>query len=607
MKTRTKKPGHSLLQNMAYAFGKHWRVNKPTVICCALAVIAQVAQPFIGLMMPKLVIDQIQARAEVMSFISTVGTAALLLMVVSAVRSYTDDIVNHSVGTLAIYDEINQFVKKEMVMDYELLEDPEVKKVFDKANRGLQSNHTLPNNIPRLAVNALVNLCGLILYGGVITAIHPLIIVLLAASAGINWLFLSNARKYYDAHREDESDKRGKLWYMQNALLRPEGAKDIRMYGMQGWLHETIGRFMKDAMEVSRRIAWRNTRTALVDALLILIRDGAAYAYLIYLLLAGQISLGNFVLVFAAIGGFAGWISGLILQTSDLLKASSEMNDVRAYYAIEDRFNTGKGAPVALNRAPSVRLTGVSYTYPDSETPTLEGLDVSIAAGERIAIVGANGAGKTTLIKLICGLYRPKAGKIEIDGTDSAAFNRDQYYTMFSAVFQDIHILAESIAQNVSQAPIEHTDMPRVIQCLKQAGLYDKVQSLPQKEHTMMAKTIHEDAAELSGGEMQKLALARALYKDAPVIILDEPTAALDPIAENQVYAQYAGLTEGKTSIYISHRLASTRFCDRILFIDQHRIIEQGSHEELMALGGKYAEMFNIQAHYYRDAEVALP
>jgi len=603
-KSQDKDKGYSLLANISYAFRKHWRLNKPTVICCVLAVVVQVAQPFIGLLMPKLVIDQVEAKADVASFLAVVGFAALLLMVVSAIRSYTDVIVNQSVGALAIYDELHLFTQKEMVMDYELLEDPEVKKVFDKGSRVLQSNHTLPNNIPRSVVNVLVNLFGLILYGGVITTIHPLIIILLAASAGINWLFLSAARRYYDKNREEESDKRGKIWHTANALLRPEGAKDIRMYGMNGWLRATMERFTDDTMKVSYRIGWRNTRAALVDAFLILLRDGAAYAYLVHLLLADRITIGNFVLVFAAVSGFAGWISGLLLQTSDLLKASSEMNDIRAYYSIKDRFNTGKGEPISLDHAPSIRLTGIGYTYPNAEKPALEGIDVDIASGERIAIVGANGAGKTTIIKLICGLYKPKAGMIEIDGTDSAAFNRDEYFTMFSTVFQDIHILAESIAQNVSQAPLERTDMRRVNECLKKAGLYDKVQGLPDKELTMMAKDIHEDATELSGGEMQKLALARALYKDAPVIVLDEPTAALDPIAENEVYNQYAALTEGKTSIYISHRLASTRFCDRILFIDDHRIAEQGSHDELMALNGKYAEMFNIQAHYYREDDV---
>ncbi|MCL2709216.1 MAG: ABC transporter ATP-binding protein/permease, partial [Defluviitaleaceae bacterium] len=546
------------------------------------------------------------AKSGAAEFIVSVGAAVLLLTLVSAADGYTSVIVNQSVGTLAIYDELHQFMRKEMDMDFELLDDPEVKKIFDKANRGLQSNHTLPNNIPRSVVNVLVNFFGLVLYGGIIALIHPAIVALLAVSAGINWMFLRAARRYRESRREEESEKTAKIWYLIEALLRPDGAKDVRVFDMAAWLLPKLESFIGEAKSVVASANWRDTRSSVADAALTLIRDGAAYAFLIYMLLSDRITLGNFVLVFAAIGGFAGWLSGLIVQTSDLLKASSEMNDIRAYYDIKDRLNTGAGVPVPLCGAPEIKLVGVGYSYPECEEAALANVDLTIAPGEKIAIVGANGAGKTTIIKLICGLCIPKTGNIEINGTDSLSFNRDEYYGLFSAVFQDIHILAESVAANISQAPEASTDYARVDDCLRKAGLYEKVQSLPQKERTMMARTIHEGAVELSGGELQKLALARALYKDAPAMILDEPTAALDPIAESEVYARYAELTRGKTSIYISHRLASTRFCDRVLFIDGGRIAEQGSHDELMALGGKYSEMFRIQAHYYREGEIAF-
>ena len=231
----------------------------------------------------------------------------------------------------------------------------------------------------------------------------------------------------------------------------------------------------------------------------------------------------------------------------------------------------------------------------------MKGITLHIKPGERIALVGSNGAGKTTLVKLLCGLYKPTSGTILLAGEDAGTYNRDDYFSLFSTVFQDIHLLTADIAGNISQLPPEEMDNGRVEQCLKMAGFYDKVQGLAKKEKTMLVRMVNDDAVELSGGEKQKLAMARALYKDAPVIILDEPTAALDPIAENEVYQKYAELIRGKTSLYISHRLASTRFCDRILFIDNHTIVESGTHDELMALNGKYAAMFEIQAHYYKE------
>jgi ABC-type multidrug transport system fused ATPase/permease subunit len=307
-------------------------------------------------------------------------------------------------------------------------------------------------------------------------------------------------------------------------------------------------------------------------------------------------------MIFAAIGALAGWISGLVLRTSELLRASSEMGDFRTMLDLPDVSNTGPGAPLPpTDQAPEIRLENVGYTYSAADSPVLENINLTIKPGERIAIVGINGAGKTTLVKLIAGLFRPKAGRILLAGRDIAEYNRDEYFSLITAVFQDIHLLAASIAENISQQQPEDTNREKVGECLRLAGLDDKVNSLPDGMDTLLVRQVYDTAIEFSGGEQQKLVLARALYKASPLIILDEPTAALDPIAENEIYQQYAKLSQGKTSIYISHRLASTRFCDRILFLDNHGIAEEGSHEELMKRGGKYAEMFSIQASYYQD------
>jgi len=277
------------------------------------------------------------------------------------------------------------------------------------------------------------------------------------------------------------------------------------------------------------------------------------------------------------------------------------MGDIRADHDYPDRMNTGQGVPLPTGDElpPAIEFRGLGYTYPNAEKAALKGINATVQAGERIAIVGVNGAGKTTLIKLLCGLYTPTEGEVLLDGKPVGAYNRDEYYTLFSAVFQDIHLMSSSILENISQQPLESTDREKVRECLKLSGLISRTETLPEKEDTLLVRAVHHDATELSGGEKQKLAMARALYKDAPVLILDEPTAALDPIAENEVYQKYAELTEGKTSVYISHRLASTRFCDRILLLDGSVIAEQGTHDELMALGGIYANMFSIQASYY--------
>ena len=217
-------------------------------------------------------------------------------------------------------------------------------------------------------------------------------------------------------------------------------------------------------------------------------------------------------------------------------------------------------------------------------------------------MVGLNGAGKTTLIKLVCGFLNPTTGRVLLDGKDIRDYNRADYYTMFSAVFQEFLLLPGTIAENIAQTD-ENIDMSRVKLCAQKAGIAEKIAALSDGYDTHLNRQVYEDAIMLSGGETQALMLARALYKDAPFIVLDEPTAALDPIAESRMYEKYNELTRGKSSIYISHRLASTRFCDRIIMLGNAGIIEEGTHEELLKQGGEYSKLYEIQSRYYREGE----
>ena len=596
---------YSLGSNILYSLKMQWHNRRSTLVICGLAVVAGIMQPFFGMLLPKLVLDELTNGATANHFITVIGSAAGVLLLLRFLKGYCDEISEHATGTYASFNSAVGMIETYMIRDFELLEHPDMKLLEDKALQATQSNHTPAHNIPRTLVRLLINVGGFILYGSVISVIHPVILLLLLASALINWLFLSAARKYEENTREERSKLHRKLMYMYSAAKDPAGSKDIRLYSVAGWVSSLFENLAGDYEKSQKKVAARHRRAQLADGVLILIRDGGAYAFLLYLLLQNRVSLGDFVFVFAAIGAFAGWVSGIILQVSELFRASLDMSHIRTFRDVPDVSNTGEGIPLPKGDKlpPSISLVDVSYTYPKASSPTLAGITLHIKPGERIALVGSNGAGKTTLVKLLCGLYRPTSGTILLAGEDAAKYNRDDYFSLFSTVFQDIHLLTADIAGNISQLPPEETDSGRVEQCLKMAGFYDKVQNLSKKEKTMLVRKVNDEAIELSGGEKQKLAMARALYKDAPVIILDEPTAALDPIAENEDYQKYAELTKGKTSLYISHRLASTRFCDRILFIDNHTIVEMGTHDELMALNGKYAAMFEIQAHYYKEEE----
>ena len=227
-------------------------------------------------------------------------------------------------------------------------------------------------------------------------------------------------------------------------------------------------------------------------------------------------------------------------------------------------------------------------------------MNLTIHPGEKLAIVGLNGAGKTTMVMLLCGFYDPTEGRVLLNGQDIREFNRRAYYKLFSAVFQGFSILDTTIAECVAQTAQE-IDLEKVQRCLAQAGLTETMAKFPQGVNTHFGREVYLDGVQLSGGQTQRLMLARALYKDGPILVLDEPTAALDPIAENDIYQKYSDMTAGKTSVFISHRLASTRFCDRIVFIADGGIAEEGTHQALLAKGGAYARLFAVQSRYYQE------
>lgn len=310
------------------------------------------------------------------------------------------------------------------------------------------------------------------------------------------------------------------------------------------------------------------------------------------------------MLFFGAVGGFTAWVSGILGGFNTLHKQSLDISSVRECLEFPEPFKFEDGEPIKTeeNRLYEIRLENVSYRYPGADKDTLTNVNLTLHPGEKLAVVGLNGAGKTTLIKLICGFLDPTEGRILLDGKDIRDYNRRDYYKMFSAVFQEFSLLAGTIATNVAQDS-EGFDMERVKDCVEKAGLRKKIESLKDGYDTYLNREVFEDAMLLSGGETQRLMLARALYKNAPFIVLDEPTAALDPIAESEMYQKYNEMTSGKSSIYISHRLASTRFCDRIIMIADGRIGEEGTHEELLKAGGKYAELYEVQSKYYKEGE----
>ncbi len=343
----------------------------------------------------------------------------------------------------------------------------------------------------------------------------------------------------------------------------------------------------------------QSVRVGGTRALLNLARELVAYAYLTYLVVQGRLSVSDFIFYFGIITGFSNWITSAVFLYSNIERCC---NDCAAFREFAESKEDDKNKPnVDFKEIDSIEFKNVSFTYPAAEKRTIKNMSFKVNQGENIAIVGENGAGKTTAIKLLCGLYYPTEGDILINGKSSRDFSKESYFDLFSAVFQDHHFLPLTVAENIC-ATADY-DQDKLYSALQRAGIADKINSLDKKENTFMVKDVYRDAADFSGGEKQKLLLAKAIYKNAPILILDEPTAALDPIAENELYLKYNEMTDNKISFFISHRLSSTRFCDRILFISDGRITESGTHSELMAQKGAYYRMYQLQSYYYKETE----
>lgn len=576
---------------------KNWIAwDKKSLIYFFIRVPALVFQPIVTAYIPKAMIDCITEGVTVGRLTLVVGLLSVLLVLTTWFAPFMQELLNGSARIIRMRYAVLAF-RKNLYTDYKNIESPHGREKNKRAMEFYRSYYSGSSDFLDSCNQFCVCIVGIITSLALIYKINMIMILIILATCVCEFFLL----KFLNKKEKKTKNERSKIFvrfdYYYNLCRDFSAAKDIRLYGFTDYFMLAVAKIIYELEAVNQKFARQNIKVGGTRALLNLLRELVAYVYLTYLVCSSRLSVSDFIFYFGIITGFSNWIMNAVYQYSNLERCC---NDCAAFREFAESTDENDNKPdIDFKGIESIEFQNVSFKYQSAEKNTINNMSFKVNKGENIAIVGENGAGKTTAVKLLCGLYYPTSGEILINGKSNRDFSGNSYFNLFSAVFQDYYFMPMTIAENICAT--SNYDKEKLFAAFEKAGISNKINGLPNKEKSYMIKDVYKDAVDFSGGEKQKLLLAKAIYKNAPVLILDEPTAALDPIAENELYLKYNEITSNKISFFISHRLSSTRFCDRILFIKGGRIAESGTHDELMALKGLYYRMYQIQSYYYKE------
>jgi len=559
--------------------------------------------PYVNIFMAAKIIDELLGARNTNTLILyvslTIGLNAVLSLVHNGLQHLRDYHQNMFYGNHALF-----FSEKIMSMDYENIENRDVHLLRERIRMETQTGYNIfhlynsAGNFLRVFIEIALSVSltfGLFFNGG-ISLISKLIMLALIVSVVILNYFLSKNRDSLFLDMYDKFvDTNAIFNFYDDFYSDYEAGKDVRMYSME----ETILNENKKMNDFSYNLNITTAKKAMkfdiANSMSSNVMKIAIYVFLILACIGGSVTVGSIAMYVSCVLRMVQAFTGMASYVQTLITNNKYLENFFAFFDIPANMYKGT-LPVEKRRDGQyeIEFKNVSFKYPGSDTYALKNLSMKLNIGQRMAVVGMNGSGKTTMIKLLCRLYDPTEGEITLNGFDIKKYDYDEYLRIFSVVFQDFKLFSFNLGQNVATA-VDY-DADKVQRYLELAGLT----SLPNGLETPLYKDFDDDGIEISGGEAQKIALARALYKDAPFIILDEPTAALDPVAEYEVYSKFNDIAGGKTAVYISHRLSSCRFCDDIAVFHQGELIERGNHDTLISdTDSKYYELWNAQAQYY--------
>ena len=588
---------HEVGNLKAFAKLVHKMDNKAWFLVFATAAVTAMI-PFITVLIPKLILDELMGAQRTVYFVSLVIGAALLDSILTIAKGKLDTLlqgkfleVQEKFGTY-----LSQYITK---MDYERLEDP---KELDEKEKAIMPflQGGVWNSVHAISsvLSSVLTIIGLT---AIIITLDVWIILFMLVAVIINMKLYKKVQKgNYEIEQEDKIISR-EVSYCEKVTSDFAAGKDIRIYAMRPMLNKRIS----DTLDKFRKfVQWAIKKVTLLSGMIRMISEFqivVVYAYMVFKVLYRGMTIANFTMYSSAASRFSAALSTLFDNIVWVRFMSTRMEPFMKFVGKEPKIiGTRKADEIDDS---TMEFSHVSFKYPRTDRYILNDVSITIKPGEKLSVVGLNGAGKTTFIKLLARLYNPNKGEIKIGGVNINEFSYEEYTKLLGVVFQDFKIFSFSIRENVAVTNSglrSKEEDDRINDALLRAGLKEKIESLPKGIDTALYKIFDEDGIEFSGGQNQKLAIARAIYKNSPIVILDEPTAALDPISEFEIYSRFNELIGNKTAIYISHRLSSCRFCDRIAVFENGTISQLGCHDELIKdTGGQYAKMYNAQAKYY--------
>jgi ATP-binding cassette subfamily B protein/ATP-binding cassette subfamily C protein len=559
----------------------------------------QAATPFFGIIIPKYIIEELMGKQRFHYFLLYIG----ILIIGNGSLSLINKILTTRVQ-LANTRLINGFEVNLgyhiMDMNFENLEDPKVLDMKEQATFPITNFNTLPRMVELILtmVRITITILGLT---AIIATLNPLIIVFILLVVLINGLISKKAQHIrFDVNKKLIPLNR-KFDYYNDLILDFSMAKDIRLYNMAPYIGKKIEDYNNEVMKYMTKSLTTAAKYVGINSVTLPLEMMAIYGYMIYQVLGGIITIGDFTMYIAAGNSFTSSITEFIGSFVELRNICLYLDAYLEFeqFAFDTKENKDGDSVSGAFGGGIIEFKHVYFRYPRSEEYTLKDVNLTIHPGEKLSVVGQNGAGKTTFIKLLCRLYKPESGEILFDGVNINEYSFAEYMKLLSVVFQDFKLFSLTLKENIAFDKAEETGDSEIMEVLEKVGLKDRITALKNGLSTSIFKNFDKNGIELSGGQAQKLAIARAIFKNAPLIILDEPTAALDPFAEYEIYISFNKLIGEGTAIYISHRLSSCKFCDKIAVFDGGRLTEYGTHQDLVNNDGMYAKMWAAQAQYY--------